>query len=217
MTNVVVVAPHPDDESIGCGGTILLHTGRGDRVHIVFLSSGELGVKSMPPGDAGRAREREAQSAARSLDASGVDFLRYPDGKLSSHIEGAGAALARIVGRETPELIYLPHEHDAHPDHQSGLPIVRSALRACAGLKPTLLTYEIWTPLATHYHVEDVTRVMGRKIEAIRCHRSQVSQFAYDRAIRGLNLYRGVTAGACRYAEIFQTADPHCAEHPQAR
>jgi hypothetical protein len=72
---------------------------------------------------------------------------------------------------------------------------------------PTLLTYEVWTPLAEHYHVENITPVMRRKLQAVRAHRSQTQQLPYDRAVRGLNLYRGAVAGGCRYAEIFNYAD----------
>ena len=68
--NVLVVAPHPDDESIGCGGTICLHAGRGDRVAAVFLTSGECGLSDMPKLEATRMREREAEEAAGILGIS---------------------------------------------------------------------------------------------------------------------------------------------------
>lgn len=207
MTRVLVIAPHPDDESIGCGGTICVHSDRGDRVHTVFLSSGERGIPGVAPEEAGRIREGEARAAAQVLRVSDVEFLRCPDGRVGGHVVEAAAVLAPIVERVAPELIYLPHAGDAHPDHQAALPIVRMAVAACGAVGVTLLTYEIWTPLTSYYHVENVTAVMDRKLSAIRCHASQLTQFAYDRAIRGLNIYRGVVAGACRYAEIFETAD----------
>lgn len=206
--NVVVIAPHPDDESIGCGGTICLHRGRGDRVVAVYLSSGEGGLKTLPRAEAIAIREREAEAAAQVLGIEDVTFLRYPDWRVKDAISDAAADLRRVLERESPALIYLPHEHESHPDHQAALPIVRGALKPIADVEVMLLTYEVWTPLPDFYHVENITPVMGRKLEAIRCHRSQVEQLAYDRAVRGLNLYRGVVAGACRYAEIFQTAAP---------
>jgi LmbE family N-acetylglucosaminyl deacetylase len=204
---VLVIAPHPDDEAIGCGGTVLLHgLDRGDRVACVFLTSGELGLRHLAPEEAWRIREAEAEQAAGILGIQRLEFLRQPDWYLSEHVEAAATALGPILDREAPEIVYLPHQREGHPDHRAALPILRRALDAGGGhALPTLLTYEVWTPLSEHYHVENITPHMRRKLAAIRAHRSQVSQLAYDRAICGLNAYRGVVAGGCRFAEIFQT------------
>ena len=204
--NVVVIAPHPDDESIGCGGTICLHHSRGDRVVAVYLSSGEEGLKTLSRDEAVRIREREAEAAAQVLGIAHLTFLRYPDLRVQDVIADVAVDVRRVLERESPALIYLPHEHESHPDHQAALPIVRAAVCPMDDAELTLLTYEVWTPLPDFYHVENITPVMSRKLEAIRCHRSQVEQLAYDRAALGLSLYRGVVAGACRYAEIFQTS-----------
>src|SRR4051812_24596047 len=82
---VVVIAPHPDDESIGCGGAILSHTGRGDRVHVVFLTSGELGLKHLKVEEAWNIRESEARAAAGILGISQLTFLRQPDWCVGDH------------------------------------------------------------------------------------------------------------------------------------
>lgn len=205
--NIVVIAPHPDDESIGCGGTLCLHTQtRGDRVAAVFLTSGELGLKQLARDEAWRIREREAQDAAEVLGISSVTFLRQPDWYTGDHIEAAAAALRPILQREAPEIIYLPHTGETHPDHRAALPIVQAAIRLGRLDAPTLLMYEIWTPMAEHDHVEDITPVLRNKLRAIRCHRSQVALLPFDRAARGLSQYRGAVAGACPYAEIFAFA-----------
>lgn len=204
--NVVVVAPHPDDDAIGCGGTICLHANKGDRVVVAYLSSGELGLKHLPRDAAWRIREQEAGRCSEILGVSAMHFLRHPDWYLDTRVAAVAADLAPLLTREAPQLLYLPHEGETHPDHRAALSIVRAALRATGIAAPTLLTYEVWTPLPDWYHVENVTPVMRRKLAAIRCHESQVTQLPYDRASLGLGLYRGATAGACRYAEIFQTA-----------
>src|SRR5687767_8382251 len=64
---VLVIAPHPDDECIGCGGAICRHVQRGDKVHAVFLTSGELGLKELPREQAWQMREEEARNAAKIL------------------------------------------------------------------------------------------------------------------------------------------------------
>jgi LmbE family N-acetylglucosaminyl deacetylase len=70
-----------------------------------------------------------------------------------------------------------------------------------------LLGYEVWTPLSEYNEVQDISAVMERKLEAVRCHRSQMGEYHYERAVRGLNEYRGVMAGRCRYAEVFRRLD----------
>jgi N-acetylglucosamine malate deacetylase 1 len=205
--NVLIIAPHPDDESIGCGGTICLHVGRGDRVTTVFLTSGELALKHLPREEAWRIREAEAEAAAEVLGVSALKFLRRPDWFMNEAIDEAGAMLQPILEREAPELIYLPHEREAIPDHEASLAIVRSALKDSElASKTNLMTYEVWTPLSEYDHVEDITSVMPRKLKALRCHKSQIGYFRYDRAVHGLNKFRGELAARCRYAEVFQTA-----------
>src|SRR5215203_5449897 len=97
MVNVLVLAPHPDDEAIGCGGTLIRHAKQGDRVTAVFLTSGELGLKHLAPDLAWSIREREAQEAARVLGLADLRFLRCPDWFLGEHVEEAAAALQPIL------------------------------------------------------------------------------------------------------------------------
>jgi LmbE family N-acetylglucosaminyl deacetylase len=201
---VLVVAPHPDDESIGCGGSVCLHAARGDRVVAVFLTSGELGLKHLPREEAWRVRECEAEAAAAVLGVAALTFLRRPDWFLGEGVAEAAALLRPVLEREAPRRVYLPHEGEWHPDHRAALPIVRAALDATDVPPPELLGYEVWTPLAECDRVENVTPVMRRKLRAVRCYPSQLQQFRYDRAVRGLNQYRGILGARCPYAEGFR-------------
>jgi LmbE family N-acetylglucosaminyl deacetylase len=203
--NVLVIAPHPDDESIGCGGTLCRHTAKGDRIVAVFLTSGELGLKHLPREQAWAIREGEAIAAAKILGLAGVEFLRQPDWMVGDHVAETARALRPILKREAPRLIYLPHPNEWHPDHRAALVVLRATWRGAKRLAPELRGYEVWTPLAEHDQVEDITAVMPRKLRALRAHRSQLSEFNYERAVRGLNQFRGELAGKCRYAEVFQT------------
>jgi N-acetylglucosamine malate deacetylase 1 len=205
--NVLVIAPHPDDEAIGCGGMICLHSDRGDRVAVVFLTSGELGLPHLPRVGAWRVREAEATAAAEVLGIAAQTFLRLPDWFVGDCLERAANDLRPMLDREQPTVIYLPHSADDHPDHRNTMAVVREALRERPGPQPELLTYEVWTPMATFDHVEDITATMDRKLQAIQCYASQIGHFRYDRAIAGLNQYRGALAGHCEFAEIFQSED----------
>ena len=205
--NVLVLAPHPDDESIGCGGTICLHTARKDRVSVVYLTSGELGLKHLPQRAAWRIREKEARTAGKILQAKKLYFLRQPDWFLSNHVQQAAGLLRDILNVETPALIYLPHPHEWHPDHKVSLRLLRTAFSANRHPIPAIRCYEVWTPLRNYDHVENITTVMPQKMKAVRAHRSQLTEIAYDRAIRGLNEYRGALGNKARYAEVFHNAE----------
>jgi LmbE family N-acetylglucosaminyl deacetylase len=202
--NVLVIAPHPDDEAIGCGGTIGLHRARGDNVSVTFLTSGELGLKHLPPEEAKRIREAEAQAAARALGIARIDFLRQPDWFLNEHVPAAAKQLSPILRELAPDTIYVPHALEWHPDHQAALPIVRAGL-SIAQHTSTLVGYEVWTPLGAFDDVQDITSTMRSKLRAVRCYTSQLEEFRYDRAVRGLNQYRGELGARCRYAEVFQS------------
>jgi LmbE family N-acetylglucosaminyl deacetylase len=204
--NVLVIAPHPDDEAIGCGGTIALHVESGDSVAAVFLTSGELGLKHLPRAVAWRVREAEAERAASVLGIGATTFLRRPDWFLGDGVGEAGDALAHALDRHAPDVIYLPHPTEWHPDHQAALPILRAALARRAGVPQAVWAYEIWTPLQVFDRVQDITATMGRKLRAIRNYASQLAGFRYDRAVRGLNQYRGAMAARCRFAEVFAAA-----------
>lgn len=204
--NVLVIAPHPDDESIGCGGAICLHVKCGDRVTAVFLTSGELGLKQFPKEKAWAIRESEATKAAEVLGLADLTFLRKPDWYLGDRIKEAAAALKPLLQAAAPDLIYLPHEGEWHPDHKAAAPIVRAALGRTA---VSLRGYEIWSPITQYDHYENISSVMTRKLRAVRCHRSQMKEFPYDRAISGLNQYRGAIAAKAKFAEAFQTVSLH--------
>jgi LmbE family N-acetylglucosaminyl deacetylase len=204
---VLVIAPHPDDEALGCGGAVCLHHRRGADVHIVFLTSGERGIPGAPEEVARSIREAEAEEASRVLKVGQIVFLRLPDLAVAHHIGPGAEQLGPIVREYRPQFVYLPHPDDGHVDHQACLPLVRAALAGQAEL-PELRLYEVWSPMATYDWAEDVTSCFLQKLRAVRCYRSQLTSFRYDRAVQGLNRYRGCLAARCRYAEVFRCASP---------
>jgi LmbE family N-acetylglucosaminyl deacetylase len=205
--NVLVIAPHPDDESIGCGGTICLHADRGDRVAAVFLTSGESGLPDLPKEEARRMREREAEKAAAILGIGSAAFLRRPDGCVGNDSAPAADALRTILEHEEPEIVYVTHERDWHPDHRASVAIVQTALHGSGIPDPILLSYEVLTPLAEYDRAEDISPVIELKMKAVRAHASQVRQLRYDLAMRALNKYRGIVTQAGSYAEVFRVAN----------
>jgi LmbE family N-acetylglucosaminyl deacetylase len=166
-------------------------------------------LKHLPREEVWRIREGEAREAAKILGLADLSFLRRSDWFVGEDIKGAAEALRPIFERERPELIYLPHPAEWHPDHKAALLLVRTALLGTAFPAPVLRTYEVWTPLTEYDVVQNVSSVMDDKLRAIRAHQSQLGgECDYERAATGLNQYRGALAGRCAYAEVFQTVDP---------
>lgn len=207
--SVLILAPHPDDESIGPGGAIVRHVASGDRVSILVLTSGERGF---PEHDITRdearreLREAECVEAARRLGATLLPFARLPDGRLGESTDLAADVVAEALRSLKPDRVYLPHDADAHEDHRAVAPILRRAVEL-SRVVPWALGYEVWSPMAWFDQVEVIDDVLDRKLHAIAAYPSQLAQFAYDRAARGLAMYRGAIAARSDAAEVFCSMD----------
>ncbi len=215
MKRVLVVSPHPDDEAIGCGGSLRAHSARGDRVRVVFLTSGEAGGHGQDPALTARRREREAERAASLLGLEGIDFWRLPDGRLRD-AEDTALRLARLLARDRPAILYVPHHREAHRDHRAAARLVQRARRLGAGPRPAkaaprVLAFEVWTPLQRIDEVVDISAHIEVKVRAIRAYASQCRVMRFDAAFRALARYRGeMHSGypAATYAEIFAEVRP---------
>jgi LmbE family N-acetylglucosaminyl deacetylase len=213
MSRVLVISPHPDDESVGCGGTLRKHVVAGDAVHLLFLTSGEQGGHGRSPQVTAGIREREACRAARVLGipSDRVEFWRQPDGALRASLPLVERLLRRL--RElAPALVYVTHAREAHRDHRAAQRLVRRAVPQLRGglAQPEIRQYEVWTPLQRLDHIEDISAVLEVKLRAIRAYRCQCAVVGFDAAMRGLARYRGEMH--CwpegEYAEVFQRLRP---------
>jgi N-acetylglucosamine malate deacetylase 1 len=209
-TRILVISPHPDDESVGCGGTIRKHVLRGDAVHVVFLTSGEAGGHGRSAEETVRLREAEARDAAHILGLTSVEFWHQPDGRLRATRQLV-ERLRDTITRLRPSLLFVPHDREMHRDHRAAFRLVSRALSAVRALRPTVLAYEVWTPLQDIDHVEDISEVMQDKVAAVRAYRTQCDAMRFDDAVLGLNRYRGEMHSwpGGPYAEIFQQPDRH--------
>jgi LmbE family N-acetylglucosaminyl deacetylase len=144
--------------------------------------------------------------AARRLKATLLPFARLPDGRLSDSTDRAAAVVAEAFRAFKPERVYVPHEADEHEDHRAVLPILRRAVEL-SGVVPWALGYEVWSPMSWFDQVEAIDDVLDRKLHAIAAYPSQLAQFSYDRAARGLAMYRGAIAARCEAAEVFCSMD----------
>jgi LmbE family N-acetylglucosaminyl deacetylase len=192
----LIVAPHADDESLGCGGVISLLRKYGQRVYIVLLSDGTRShpnSKAYPAEKLRDLRESELLDAAEILGvpAENIIFCRYPDRDVPSmhteRFEGAVQNIAKLLSIVQPQCIFVPWRRDPHPDHQAAYQIVDAARTATA----KIYEYPIWleqlgetddapkTEEAVPFRL-NISTVLHKKREAISRHRSQITDLISD-------------------------------------
>lgn len=215
---VLVLAPHMDDEAIGCGGAVLRHRQLGTPLAVTYLTDGAEGdIRLADPTISSseatqrrrvlrRERRLEAEAWCAEAGAARVDFLDLPDGRLAAHANGqAVQRLADIIAAWRPSVVYLPSPLDVHPDHRAANRLALAALR-CASPRNSAMRlrgYEVWTPVLTNA-VMDISSVVDAKARLLGLHVSQLRDIDYVRHIAGLNAYRGILLpGPAGHAEAF--------------
>ena len=197
---VLVIAPHPDDETLGCGGT-LARLVPDCEIHVLLVTNGD-GGGGLPAGTS-ETRKQETAEAARTLGiTSPVLHLDEPDGRFADS-PAYRSALVGIVERLEPNWVFLPWLNDTHPDHARIARASSHALRR-SGVE-SLLYYETWTPVPAT-HVVDITQTLEKKKAAVLCHETALKYANYLDAMLGLNAYRALYlpgVGTARWAEAF--------------
>ncbi len=193
--NILAIGAHPDDIEIGCGGTLAAHAEAGDRVLMVTMTAGEMG------GASASVRLMEFSEAARVIGA-GTVCLGYKDTEVPSGHEPV-RKLDEVIAAFRPDRAYIPFCREIHQDH---VRTSEAALAACRNV-PQVLMYEgpsTYTDFIVNYFV-DISRTLGKKMQAIRCHASQgEKEILKIDSIQSLNRFRGYQARA-QYAEGFST------------
>lgn len=199
-----MVAAHPDDEAIGCGGVIVQHVRCGDEVEILLLTSGELGCPGRDIEETALVRKHEAFEASAVLGSVVYKYLDQPDGSLKNTKEVV-LEVAKAFAERRPDIIYVTNIDDSHPDHHMAAVIVKEVLDK-SFLVPEVWMYEIWTPFQTYDRLVDITEEIGTKLKAIRRHESQVNRIRFDEAALSLARFRGELHNRPHgpYAEAFR-------------
>ncbi len=198
---VLVLAPHPDDESIGCGGALLLLIKSGGAAKVVFLTKGEKADPYCTDRERYEAmREKEGLRALRILGINEHEFLRFPDRELFGNRETALQRLSMIVEEFRPDTLYCPSGIELNPDHRAAAALAL-ALQRMHGL--VVVFYELTTPLRPHILV-DISPVYRKKKKAIKAYKSQLRLIDYLKYITCLNVFRTITLGGkASHAEAF--------------
>ena len=204
---VLVLAPHPDDECVGCGGTVRKYVESGSRVRVAVLTDGRDGdpaVRELAREDPARRRaedelvvrrKAETSAALRILGVEQGYFLDACDGQLQREVSTVAGRLAGMLSEWRPDIVLLPFLTDRHADHFAAN---RCLIEAVGLLGPgwaeslDCLGYETWSPIYANVYV-DISSTIACKLRALECHESQLPFSDFHAGVEGLNRYRAVT------------------------
>lgn len=182
---ILIAAPHPDDETIGCGGILALY---GPQCDVLLLTDGRLGK---PEGSdyseekTAAVRQAEFEAVMGFFHARSHHELRISDNTLS-----ANASVVSVVDLREYDYIFVPNRNERHPDHKAAYEILKK-LHKAQNAKGALVEYEVWSPLTAPNRFLDVSEVMDRKLAALAKYESQIASIDYEALALGLNMYRG--------------------------
>lgn len=203
---VLVLAPHPDDEAIGVGGTIGLHLDRGSEVTVLYMTDG----RGLSDVNLSEVRRKEAESVGRIYGIRQA-FWNVPDTQLRSDPDRISdlADVLRMVG---PRTVYLPSFFEHHRDHLATNPLLIGALER-AHVGPTLVAgYEVWDNLPFPNHVVDITGQFRRKQEMLSHYATALAATDFQKLCSSRNalhylLHVDTARGREGYAEVFCLMD----------
>ncbi len=177
---VVVLVPHPDDETLGCGLLIARLVRAGVRVAIVAMTSGDAshpGSRRWPPAALARLRQGELRRAVQRLGArrATVRFMGWHDGRLQD--EGEARRIGALCHAMDAGLILASSASDHHPDHKA---CARIGMEVSRRLGVPLVQYAVWSRLAGATGRRGHDRHRPAKAWAAAAHRSQVGDYISD-------------------------------------
>jgi LmbE family N-acetylglucosaminyl deacetylase len=207
--SILVAAAHPDDEVLGCGGTIARHVERGDTVAIAFLADGASARAGAGVAEI-EARRRGALAAARQLGAAAPVFFSFPDNRLDSvPLLDIAQAIEGVVAATRPSIVYTHHGGDLNVDHRRVHQAVLTACRPQPG-HPVDAIYAFEVPSATEWggsgfgpafaptRFVDIAPWLGRKTAALDVYAGELRDWPHPRSrdgVESLARWRGATAG----------------------
>jgi len=216
MSCVLVIAPHPDDETLGCGGTLLRHLTEGDTVHWLIVTS--MHEAQGFSQEAIERRHGQIEQVHQAIGFSGRHELELPTTRLDTLPLGdIVAAIGGVVKTVNPDTLYLPYGGDVHSDHG----VVLAATKSCSkwfrypGVR-RIYSYETLSetdfalpptgPGMPINRYVDISAYLEKKLDILTLYEDELDNFPFPRsieAVTALAKLRGVAAG-CNAAEGFQ-------------
>ena len=213
---ILVISPHPDDETLGCGGTILKHKDIGDKIYWLIITN--IDIKNGWGKDIVEKRQKEIKTVAEMYNFEKTFKLDYPTARLDIiPIQEIIKSITEVILEIKPEIIYLPNRSDIHTDHQITFKSVYSCTKNFRYpfikrilMYETLSETEFVPALSENVFIPnvfvDITKYFEKKLEMFKIYKSEVMEEPLPRSlevIEALAKYRGSRIGK-KYAESFQ-------------
>ena len=211
---ILAIAPHPDDETLGCGGTLLKHKNNGDEINWLIIT--DINSEEGWPKDRIKKRSNEIKQISNFYNFSNHENLSYPSTKMDIiPISELIEKISKFYNKIKPEVVYMPYDHDVHTDHQI---ICKAVLSMIKWFRypyiNKVLMYE--TLSETDFNLGqqnsfkpntyvDISNYIDKKIKAMSIYESEIESFPFPRskeAIKSLAMLRGSQSGF-NFAESF--------------
>lgn len=218
MNKILVLAIHPDDETLGCGGTLLKHKKNGDQIHWLICTTID------QAGSYYQKREEEIEQVSKMYDFDSLHNLRLKTMKVDEYtMSDLIMEISKVINEVKPNIVYLPFKGDVHSDHRK---IFEASYSCTKSFRYPFIKkiYMMETLSETDYAPStkedsfipnvfvDITEFLEKKIEIMNIFESEIDQHPFPRSvenIKALATYRGGTSG-CRYAESFMLLKEIC-------
>ncbi|MFT4311862.1 MAG: PIG-L deacetylase family protein [Candidatus Woesearchaeota archaeon] len=184
MKKIVVIAPHPDDEIIGCGGLILKAKNAGYDLDFVYFMTPE------------KERLKEINKVKEKLNVKNICLINAGKGRSFVFNKLEKEKLLEVLSQPI-DILLIPHINESDQDHS----FVNKAVKDCLILRQNnnplnlILGYEVWSPIKEPTILVNIDEVFEEKLELMQAYKSQIKNHNYINMIRGLSQYRGSLKG----------------------
>ena len=189
---ILVLSPHPDDDVIGCGGTLHHCHLKGADITSVYLTDGRAGSRTYAKSELIAIRQAEARQAADIVGIDRLIFLDHRDTELALTPETL-KELIQVLEETRPEAVFLPFFLDDHADHMAANRIFLAAVDRYPNC--WCYAFGLWRPLPTYNFSVDITDCIDLKKRAIQAHASQVAECDLVSASLGISKHYSIISG----------------------
>jgi len=216
MSKVVVISVHPDDETLGCGGTLLKHKMNNDEIFWVIIT--KMGKNQSFNDECIAQRQIEIEEVGNKLGISRIYKLDFPAVTLSDElIPEIISKVSEVFKEKQPEILYLPNRSDAHSDHRVAFEAIMSCTKSfrhpylnrilmCECISETEFAPPLPENMFIPNYFVDITKTFEEKLQIMQIYESEIGEHPFPRSLRNIEalaVHRGATVGV-EYAEAFQ-------------